>query len=724
MNGVSGARVRRFRSEISAQRFVEEMQAAEETRVHWWVLKDSGRDGAYASRMVAESYKGAGSSLEMRDSLSAAKRFLGKTRIRVFKEQVPPAKAAASPSKPMAGPEQRVPVGLGRKKLSFAVWGVKGGLQPGVYRTLGEVQVAIKGGGDFEQFDNEEDAKAYSLTHDFFAVRGGSRDGIFNTFAEALAAVKAGGGEYEVFEAEDDARKFCSESAGAAAPPVLEDMFIVWAGKSTGVMSAADCMSATKGYKGASAEGPMPAAAALQRWNNQKQKPVNKSTASASEAAAASDAASAEAADVAVRDGIEQPSQKQWEQALSSAQTRVLACWLPGGKGRIAFTWAEAARGQSQANLAIHSFAAEESLFLNFVRAEQFFTQSKNPPVSIAEKLAAARAAVAKGAHTSSSAVKPAAAKSKPAATTAKAPAAASAASDGQSVGERVGSHGVVQTREMTQIRRCFVDAPKAITICPAPSEPEEDELERDLPAPGSSTYLAADVKEHVGDAAKELTLFEYFSYKKGKVKAWPLMQFCDFLAFCRQAQRMCTTSSKPVAIANSPVFTELIDIAVRVHTQMTRRNTLGRNEIRFQVRMYMHLQYASNCLVLHTGGPAMRAFAAAVDTFGVAKVPRFTASGTASGYRYQTRAKCPPVSSEGKPVVMPRSGCYRCPAPDHWASDANFHPKGEDGKRPPITAADKKGIMARVDNDSKMSAEEKRQEKAKIQEYWAKDTA
>ena len=52
-----------------------------------------------------------------------------------------------------------------------------------------------------------------------------------------------------------------------------------------------------------------------------------------------------------------------------------------------------------------------------------------------------------------------------------------------------------------------------------APAETEEDELEeRDMPAPGSATYLSEDVAEQV-DGSGDLTLFEYFSYKKGNLK-------------------------------------------------------------------------------------------------------------------------------------------------------------------------------------------------------------
>ena len=72
---------------------------------------------------------------------------------------------------------------------------------------------------------------------------------------------------------------------------------------------------------------------------------------------------------------------------------------------------------------------------------------------------------------------------------------------------------GVVHTREVTQIRRWFINAANAIEIRGAPEEPEEDELERDMLAPGSATYLSEDVAEHA-DVKGELTLLEYLSYK------------------------------------------------------------------------------------------------------------------------------------------------------------------------------------------------------------------
>ena len=171
---------------------------------------------------------------------------------------------------------------------------------------------------------------------------------------------------------------------------------------------------------------------------------------------------------------------------------------------------------------------------------------------------------------------------------------------------------------------------------------------------------------------------------------------------------------------ANAAVFAELLDIAVRVHMQMSRRGSLGPNEMRFKVRMFMHLQYATNFGVLHVGGPAMRAFAAAVDTFGVANVPGFRLSRESKDQKYtrsQRKVNSGPVCEEVQ-VTKPMTGCFRCPLPGHYANDKKFHPYDADGKRPPITDEDKKGILARIEAADRTS-EEKAYERAQVKRYW-----
>lgn len=58
----------------------------------------------------------------------------------------------------------------------------------------------------------------------------------------------------------------------------------------------------------------------------------------------------------------------------------MFACWVGKGKGRIAFTWEAAAKGVTD-NLSVEVFSSEDTLFLNFARAEEFLASSKSEPL-------------------------------------------------------------------------------------------------------------------------------------------------------------------------------------------------------------------------------------------------------------------------------------------------------------------------------------------------------
>ena len=572
VTGFNGHRVRKFKSEASARAYVAKVRA--EKTPTWYVLKNSGRDGAYESRHVAESFKSAGSVIAEKTSLSAAKRFLGKNRVRVYRVEPDSASdsqatAASAPASPAAAAAP-----------------------------------------------NPTDEPA-SSSQEFFSVRGGTGSGVYRSLGEALAAIAAGGGEYEIFPTEAAAAQYCKPPDLPTAQQRPGTFFVVWAGKCTGVMSAADCATATRGVAVAVAEGPMTQSVASQLWAAGRKRPTASSAGAAeltstpaasattsSAAVASGDAEAAAAADsVASGAEIEQPSEDQWAAALASNQSRVFACWLHDGRGRIAFSWDAAAKDEP-ADLSVRSFASEDTLFLNFTRAERFFDtkpdkKQEKKQLTIKQQLEAARQSVAKKMQASSD--KKVTSSSASASTAKKAPASASA-SAGQSVGDRVGMAEVVITREMTQIRRCFVDASSAIEIR-ATGEPDEDELEQQLPAPGASTYLSMDMAVDGNVDRKDVTMFDFYAYKTGKVNAWPLKTFDEFLSFCRLAQKTCASSNKPVGVANAAAFSELLGIAVRAHTQMSRRGTLGPGEIRFKVRAFMHLQHATNRKVLHTSG-------------------------------------------------------------------------------------------------------------------------
>ena len=520
-------------------------------------------------------------------------------------------------------------------------------------------------------------------------MQRGRGSAVFSSLKDVLAAVKKGGGTFEAFETEAEAAAYCRPEEPKARENAGEEMYVVWSGKSTGVMTAMECISATAGVTGAEAEGPMTQDQANALWVAKKLPDM--------------------AAELGTQElkHVQYPTDEEWSQAMESKSVRVFACWVTKNTARIAFTWNAAARGITN-NLSVEVFSSEDTLFLNFARAEQFLAQGKPAP-SIKEKIAAARKVVSKSPITARNAK--------------AAPKAAASASkqhvSGQSGGLRVGMSGVVHTREASQIRRCFIEAKVAVEIKGAPDEPEDDQLDRAMPAPGSATYLSKDVEEQI-DGPGGLTMLDYYLFKKGKVKAWPLKDYDEFLAFCRQGQKLCASSSTEVGAANAAMFHELLDIAVRTHGQMVRRGTLGHNEIRFQVRMYLHLQYATNYKVLHTGPGAMRAFEGAVDSFGVAKVPRFrlSARSTDTAVQYASTArKSTPIPRKAN-VLKPVSGCWLCPAPDHYASDKKFHPKPASGKRPALAAEVKQAIMDRIDASS-LSAELKLKEKTDVKKYW-----
>ena len=53
--------------------------------------------------------------------------------------------------------------------------------------------------------------------------------------------------------------EYCKPEDPVASDADSEEVFVVWAGKQTGVMSAAEeCVKATAGVEGAKAEGPLP----------------------------------------------------------------------------------------------------------------------------------------------------------------------------------------------------------------------------------------------------------------------------------------------------------------------------------------------------------------------------------------------------------------------------------------------------------------------------------
>ena len=149
--------------------------------------------------------------------------------------------------------------------------------------------------------------------------------------------------------------------------------------------------------------------------------------------------------------------------------------------------------------------------------------------------------------------------------------------------------------------------------------------------------------------------------------------------------------------------------MAVRVYNNMSRRGTLGVNEFRFSVRMYMSLQYATNEMVLHVGTPAMRVMNNNIDEFAALRI---TKSKPAAKSSAQPLGK-------GKKATKRHSGCYLCPSTTHQAWDLKFHPRNPDGSRKKVQADVKEKILQRIKGSDATDAE-KATERAEVERYWA----
>lgn len=125
------------------------------------------------------------------------------------------------------------------------------------------------------------------------------------------------GGAFEAFSTEVEAAEYCSPEDGQEEDDA-KDMFVVWKGKSTGVMSASECVNATAGVAGARAEGPMSRREANEVWN-------------------ANQAATAPAEGTAddQLQHVEYPSDNEWAKVANAQQTRVFACSVAKGE----FSW-------------------------------------------------------------------------------------------------------------------------------------------------------------------------------------------------------------------------------------------------------------------------------------------------------------------------------------------------------------------------------------------------
>lgn len=103
-----------------------------------------------------------------------------------------------------------------------------------------------------------KDATDESVAEEFFAVKGGSNAGVYRTMAKAIKAKETGGGTFAVFTVEADAKAYARQ----------RQVFVVWAGRTVGIMSKRQCITATQRLDSATMRGPMAEDAAQELWSS------------------------------------------------------------------------------------------------------------------------------------------------------------------------------------------------------------------------------------------------------------------------------------------------------------------------------------------------------------------------------------------------------------------------------------------------------------------------
>ena len=240
---------------------------------------------------------------------------------------------------------------------------------------------------------------------------------------------------------------------------------------------------------------------------------------------------------------------------------------------------------------------------------------------------------------------------------------------------------------------------------------------------PGSAAYMLSPSRT---DGPPKIE--EWFEERKNQIKSWPLMSFSEFLSFCRHAIKLCSRSSKAAAVVNCAALNELMDIAIRLHRHMSRLGSLGPNETRFKARMYLHLQHATMRRVVFTSAAAMAVFKEATEVF-LTRLPRSVFSQSPKPTQTPTKqehdkySQSPSREKGRSSYGKPRSGCWLCPATDHYCSDRTKHPTDAKGMHKPVSPANQKAIMQRIDS-AQSSTDWKSAEKKRVRDFWARRCA
>ena len=603
-------------------------------------------------------------------------------------------------------------------------------------------------------------ASATSEPEEFFAVKGGTCAGVYRSMAKAVQAKQDGGGSFDVFNTEAEAQAFIKQ----------RQMFVVWAGRSTGVMTQKQCILATRGLDGAKMKGPMDEDKARDLWkslqantqvlssptNTQSKGSSNKKkkkfyygvavgkvpgvyedwkeaerqvkhvrrslhakfetkalaqefvdahaekprgrapspTPSTSAASATSDAQNSadDGADESQSQGtaeleIDTPSIEELEKAEEEGKVRVYACHTGIGSARIALSFEKAIEGVTNPEVQVVN---SEATLLDNLAAAEVRLKAAGKRKSLTDRLAEARARAGSKSHAKTSAV-------------ASAPRSAAASGAYRAGSMLLNRSAVGRAKEVQLIQYYFIDFPKPIIVEHGPSVPFAYELDDDMDLPNTKAIF------NTAGQVKDTTITDFFRAKDKAVSSWPLLGFQEFMRVCRRAQRMCQASKKAEAVINAAALGELMDIALNVHRRYDRLGALGQDEERFKARMYLHLQHACMSRKVHASAIAMTVFEDATDPF-CTRLPGHTKS--ASPFRNPPK----PQAKYNEPT--PSSGCYLCPATDHYCNNEKFHPL-VNGKHKPLSDKEKEAILKRIETSS-LSQANKNIERQKVKRYWS----
>ena len=635
-----------------------------------------------------------------------------------------------------------------------------GGSRPGVYDFEKVAQYyAAKGGGEVKEATSFAEARkllgapapAYfrestvpsanvidlsspvSTNHEgkFFVVIGGSKPGVYCSEADAFDTVTHHGGVFNPYMTEAEANNAFNAAeaktreATGAETPLPKKAFVVWAGRAVGVMSRQACMKATVGLSGVRMKGPMSARDAFGIWLEKERIAVVIDDKSGT----VTPQAPSQATDPTIGlPRVDMPSDDQLERAEKLGVTRVFACKVHGSHIRIALSYEGATAGVEDPE--VKSFFQKTTLIENLAEAELWanYKRMKKEERSFKDRYTETRRNAfkeySKLQFDDNGEPRPGFdATGMPISTPVKR--AADTESDAPTPGQSqlgggfLGFKGMVRSRRVRQMQRCFVQCKTAIRV-DARGQPNPDQLDEDnMELPGSAAYMLSPSRSD-----GPLRIEEWFEERKNTIKAWPLIGFSEFLSFCRHAIKLCSASSKPAAVVNCAALNELMDIAIRLHRHMDRLGTLGSGAIRFKARMYLHLQLATTDRVVYTSASAMAVFKEATEVF-MTRLPRSvfkedspSASPRSKKPFLDDTAASPSVSKSK--YGMPRSGCYLCAATDHYCNDRTRHPVDANGKYKKVSSEIQKAIMLRIDRGSN-STEWKTAEKKRVRDFWSR---